>query len=187
MLTYITSNLPVFPFPHCSPLPSPLPHSLPVRMASRNFSKALRPLARQLASPATQQRTFVAAAAAVRASAVASRVAAAPARQQVRGVKTIDFAGTKEDVYGKSFLRWWGGPIMDGVLVYVVCLIARFLTVCITERADWPQEKLLVSHHSIFFFFPSSIAPLLLPFPPFVSSGVVWSWAYKCVCDEGIG
>lgn len=70
-------------------------------MASRNFSKALRPLARQLASPAVQQRTFVAAAGAVRASAVAARVAAAPAKQQVRGVKTIDFAGSKEDVYGE--------------------------------------------------------------------------------------
>ncbi|AEO55941.1 hypothetical protein MYCTH_2133056 [Thermothelomyces thermophilus ATCC 42464] len=71
-------------------------------MASRSFSKALRPLARQLASPAVQQRTFVAAAAAVRASAVASRVAAAPARQQVRGVKTIDFAGSKEEVYERA-------------------------------------------------------------------------------------
>jgi ketol-acid reductoisomerase len=70
-------------------------------MSSRSFSKALRPLARQLASPAVQRRTFVAAAGAVRASAV--RAAAAPA-QQVRGVKTIDFAGSKEDVYGE--LRW---------------------------------------------------------------------------------
>jgi ketol-acid reductoisomerase len=68
-------------------------------MSSRSFSKALRPLARQLASPAVQRRTFVAAAGAVRASAV--RAAAAPA-QQVRGVKTIDFAGSKEDVYERS-------------------------------------------------------------------------------------
>jgi ketol-acid reductoisomerase len=73
-------------------------------MASKSFSKALRsPLSRQLASPAVQRRTFVAAAGLVRASAVAaSRAAApAPARQQVRGVKTIDFAGSKEDVYGE--------------------------------------------------------------------------------------
>jgi ketol-acid reductoisomerase len=72
-------------------------------MASRSFSKALRPLARQLATPAVQQRTFMAAAGAVRASAVAARVAAAvPAQQQqVRGVKTMDFAGSKEDVYGE--------------------------------------------------------------------------------------
>jgi ketol-acid reductoisomerase len=74
-------------------------------MASRSFSKALRPLARQLASPAVQQRTFIAAAGAVRASAVAARAAvAAPQQQQVRGVKTMDFAGHKEEVYGE--LRW---------------------------------------------------------------------------------
>jgi ketol-acid reductoisomerase len=72
-------------------------------MSSRSFSKALRPLARQLASPAAQRRNFIAAAGALRASAVAAR-AAAPAQQQVRGVKTIDFAGSKEDVYGEP--RW---------------------------------------------------------------------------------
>ena len=71
-------------------------------MASRSFSKALRaPLGRQLASPAVQRRTFVAAAGAVRASAVASTSAARPAQQQVRGVKTIDFAGSKEQVWGE--------------------------------------------------------------------------------------
>jgi ketol-acid reductoisomerase len=58
-------------------------------------------MARQLASPAVQRRTFVAAAGLVRASAVAASRAAAPARQQVRGVKTIDFAGSKEEVYGE--------------------------------------------------------------------------------------
>jgi ketol-acid reductoisomerase len=81
-------------------------------MASRSFSKALRsPLARQLASPAVQRRTFVAAAGLVRASAVAARaVTAAPAQQQVRGVKTIDFAGSKEEVYGEfgRQLAAWG-------------------------------------------------------------------------------
>lgn len=73
-------------------------------MASRSFTKTLRaPVARQLASvPRVQQRTFVAAArAAVRAGAVARPVAAGPAQQQARGMKTIDFAGHKEDVYGK--------------------------------------------------------------------------------------
>jgi ketol-acid reductoisomerase len=59
-------------------------------------------LARHAAAPRVQQRTFAAAArASVRAGAVqASKPAFAP-RQQVRGVKTIDFAGSKEDVYGK--------------------------------------------------------------------------------------
>lgn len=87
------------------------PRSPPVTMASRSFTKTLRaPVARQLASvPRVQQRTFVAAArAAVRAGAVARPVAAGPAQQQIRGVKTIDFAGHKEDVYGKLFSRLGG-------------------------------------------------------------------------------
>ncbi len=72
-------------------------------MAARSFSKTARSqLARQLAAPRVQQRTFVAAANLVRAGAVARPAAVAgPAQQQVRGVKTIDFAGVKEDVYGK--------------------------------------------------------------------------------------
>ncbi|KAK1963678.1 ketol-acid reductoisomerase [Colletotrichum sublineola] len=73
-------------------------------MASRCFSKALRsPMARQLvAKPATQQRTFVAARNLVRASAQVNKAFAAPAQQQARGVKTMDFAGHKEDVYERA-------------------------------------------------------------------------------------
>ena len=72
-------------------------------MASRGFSRALRSqLARQVtSSPAAQRRSFVAAANLVRATAKQARPAVAVAHQQVRGVKTIDFAGTPEDVYGK--------------------------------------------------------------------------------------
>lgn len=70
-------------------------------MASRTLVKAVRsPLAKQLA-PAVQRRTFAAIAAAARPT-VAKAVAAAPGRQQTRGVKTVDFAGVKEDVYGMS-------------------------------------------------------------------------------------
>ncbi|KAF3809426.1 Ketol-acid reductoisomerase [Colletotrichum gloeosporioides] len=70
-------------------------------MASRGFSKALRPMARQLAAkPATQQRTFVAARSLVRASAQVSKAFAG--QQQTRGVKTMDFAGHKEDVYERA-------------------------------------------------------------------------------------
>lgn len=70
-------------------------------MASRSFSKALRaPLARQAASPRVQQRTFTAARSLVRATAAAAPRQAV-AHQQVRGVKTIDFAGVKEEVHGK--------------------------------------------------------------------------------------
>ncbi|KAK1728725.1 ketol-acid reductoisomerase [Colletotrichum acutatum] len=73
-------------------------------MASRSFSKALRsPMARQLAAkPATQQRTFVAARQLVRASAQVNKAFVAPAQQQARGVKTMDFAGHKEDVYERA-------------------------------------------------------------------------------------
>ncbi|KAG6001307.1 Acetolactate synthase, mitochondrial, partial [Claviceps pusilla] len=68
-------------------------------MASRGFSKSLR-AARQLAAPRVQlqQRSFVAARQLVRA-ATAARPVAGAAVQQVRGVKTMDFAGHKEDVY----------------------------------------------------------------------------------------
>jgi ketol-acid reductoisomerase len=66
-------------------------------MSSRTFSRALRsPLAKQLSAPA--RRTFVSA---LNASARPTAARAVAASQQVRGVKTIDFAGTKEDVYGE--------------------------------------------------------------------------------------
>jgi ketol-acid reductoisomerase len=58
------------------------------------------PLARQLAAPRVQQRTFIAARNLIRAGAARAAPVTAPAQQQVRGVKTIDFAGVKEDVYG---------------------------------------------------------------------------------------
>lgn len=73
-------------------------------MASRTLSKSIRSqLARQVAAPRLQQRTFAAAARGLtRAGAVsASKPALAP-KQQVRGVKTMDFAGSKEDVYERS-------------------------------------------------------------------------------------
>lgn len=70
-------------------------------MASRTFSRALRsPLAKQLSAPA--RRTFVSALNASARPAVA-RAAGGYGGQQVRGVKTIDFAGVKEDVYGMAF------------------------------------------------------------------------------------
>jgi hypothetical protein len=76
-------------FPSSQPL-----HSI-TQMASRTFSRALRsPLAKQLSAPA--RRTFVSA---LKARPTAARTVAAA--QQVRGVKTIDFAGTKEQVYGE--------------------------------------------------------------------------------------
>lgn len=71
-------------------------------MASRTLSRAFRsPLTKQLSAPA--RRTFVSA---LNASArPTARAAVAAAQQQVRGVKTIDFAGVKEDVYGIFYYR----------------------------------------------------------------------------------
>lgn len=91
-------------------------------MASRSFSKVARgPLARQLAAPAAaaQRRSFVAAAGLTRATAVAAaRTAlAGPAQQQVRGVKTIDFAGHKEQVWGECLKSdcWWLDAVATSV------------------------------------------------------------------------
>ncbi|ROV96808.1 hypothetical protein VMCG_07914 [Cytospora schulzeri] len=72
-------------------------------MSARGFASALRPAARQLTRSAGQKRTFVAALnAAARTSAVARPAVAGFAQQQIRGVKTIDFAGVKEDVYERA-------------------------------------------------------------------------------------
>jgi len=69
-------------------------------MASRPAARALRHTARQLVATPAQKRTFVSALRAG-ASKPAPRAAVAAQFQQTRGVKTIDFAGTKETVYGK--------------------------------------------------------------------------------------
>ncbi|RAL64455.1 hypothetical protein DID88_001931 [Monilinia fructigena] len=68
-------------------------------MAARTFSRVARPAARQLTAPA--RRTFVSA---INASArpSAARAVVGVSQQQVRGVKTIDFAGTKEKVYERA-------------------------------------------------------------------------------------
>lgn len=76
-------------------------------MSSRSFSRALRtPLGRQLTSPVVQRRTFISALGGVRVNGVAATVKSAVAGpvQQVRGVKTIDFAGSKETVFGCAHL-----------------------------------------------------------------------------------
>lgn len=71
-----------------------------VKMASKHASRALRNSLRQLASPRVQQRTFTAA---VNGSRPALQKAATSAFvQQTRGMKTVDFAGDKEVVYGEA-------------------------------------------------------------------------------------
>lgn len=72
-------------------------------MTSRPVSRALRQTARQLAASPAQKRTFVSA---LRAGASAAPKAAVISQfQQTRGIKTIDFAGTKETVYGNSMSK----------------------------------------------------------------------------------
>lgn len=73
-------------------------------MASRSFSRALRSsLTRQLTSPAIQRRTLISASKYARTGlTVPLKPALGATLQQTRGVKTIDFAGTKEVVYGDS-------------------------------------------------------------------------------------
>ncbi|CAF9918449.1 MAG: Bifunctional acetohydroxyacid reductoisomerase [Alectoria fallacina] len=73
-------------------------------MASRSFSRALRsPLSRQLTTPAVQRQTLIAASQYARAGLPAHlKPAVRSTVQQSRGLKTIDFAGTKETVYERE-------------------------------------------------------------------------------------
>jgi ketol-acid reductoisomerase len=69
-------------------------------MASKHTSRALRSSLRQLSTPRVQQRTFTAAVSAARP---AWQKTASPAFvQQTRSMKTVDFAGDKEVVYGMA-------------------------------------------------------------------------------------
>jgi len=73
-------------------------------MSAKNASRALRSSLKQLSRPAVQQRTYLTAALnAGRAGAIkqAPKIAVSVSAQQSRGLKTVDFAGTKEDVFGK--------------------------------------------------------------------------------------
>ena len=77
-------------------------------MASRSFTGALR-LSRshQLTLPIIQNRTFVSAIAGTKTQ--ATKLSACRPLQQTRGVKTIDFAGHKEQVFG---MLCWLNPKM---------------------------------------------------------------------------
>lgn len=79
-------------------------------MASRSFSRALRsPLTRQLTSLVTQRRTLITASKYARAGLTAPlKPAVGAGPRQSRGIKTIDFAGTKEVVFGILTLQDWG-------------------------------------------------------------------------------
>lgn len=79
------------------------------KMATRSFSRALRaPLTRQLVSPTVQRRTLVALAGSSQINNTsASKRPVTISLQQSRGVKSIDFAGHQETVYGK-LIRFLG-------------------------------------------------------------------------------
>ena len=70
-------------------------------MATQRSSRALRLALRQASAPHVQQRTFVSAVKAASRPAV-KQTAVSSFVQQTRGAKTVDFAGDKEKVYGKS-------------------------------------------------------------------------------------
>jgi ketol-acid reductoisomerase len=99
-------------------------------MASRTLVRSLRTASKSKAPVQTlSRRTFTSVLAARPASAPITRAAlAGPIQQQIRGVKTIDFAGSKETVYGNPCC-----PIYCWTLPLTV-----------VEREDWPREKLLV-------------------------------------------
>lgn len=73
-------------------------------MISRSFNRALRvPLRQQPASFSTPRRTLLTAVGnAKRGTFTTPRAAASLTHQLSRGMKTIDFAGQKETVYGKA-------------------------------------------------------------------------------------
>lgn len=104
-------------------------------MASRTASRALRSsLNKSSLSAPAQRRTLVTALNVARplASQLAKPAAASQA-QQWRGMKTIDFAGTKEVVYGQSHA--------DNLFFNLGATWE--LTSTSTERSDWPTDKLL--------------------------------------------
>ena len=72
-------------------------------MASKTFVRTLRAASKQkLPLGTVQKRSFTSAPAARPATAAPRAAFVAPAQQQTRGIKTVDFAGVKEDVYGKT-------------------------------------------------------------------------------------
>jgi ketol-acid reductoisomerase len=80
-------------------------------MASRRAPQALRSSLSQLAknSASTGARFTPLLASRAALPAVARTAASSVSVQQTRGLKTIDFAGTKEDVYGMNSVQLMSG------------------------------------------------------------------------------
>ena len=76
-----------------------------LKMASKTFARTLRTASKQKIPSQTFQKRPFTSVLATRPAVVANARAAVPAvQQQTRGIKTIDFAGTKETVFGTSIL-----------------------------------------------------------------------------------
>ena len=75
-------------------------------MASKTLARTLRTASKQkFSAPSVQKRSIATALATRPVTAAIQRPAfAAPSQQQTRGVKTIDFAGSKEQVFGAQIL-----------------------------------------------------------------------------------
>ena len=74
-----------------------------LKMASKTFARTLRTASKQkLSTQPLQKRTFTSALATRPAAVAAVRTAFAGPAQQTRGVKTIDFAGHKEQVFERE-------------------------------------------------------------------------------------
>lgn len=77
-------------------------------MASRSFSRVFRSSVTRQLVPVTQQRTLVLASKYARTVLAATeKLPVTVSSQQSRGIKTIDFAGTKETVYGMTGHQCW--------------------------------------------------------------------------------
>lgn len=110
-------------------------------MALRSFGRALKtPLPCLFIRPLSQRRTLISAGGYVNAHEIAQRKPLGGSSLLFsRGMKTIDFAGHKETVYGKYKFQ------------LVVYLNAYFQP----EREDWPRDKLLVRLSSLPFLIKS--------------------------------
>lgn len=83
-------------------------------MASKTFARTLRAASKQkIAAPALPKRTFISAAVSRPVVANAVRAPIASIQQQSRGLKTIDFAGVKEDVYGTWVVTKFGVDLTE--------------------------------------------------------------------------
>lgn len=80
-------------------------------MSSKNLVRALRAASKQkIPSQSFQKRSFVSTVVTRPAVVANARAAfAGPTQQQTRGVKTIDFAGTKEQVFGMNSMHYLQG------------------------------------------------------------------------------